>query len=168
MKYKSAIIYGLLSGVVIVCYHLGVYFGNIEWLVSPAFFFSIYLVHLPFMLSSGLIFRRRNEGLVDFKDALREIFITFLVGMAIYYICYYAMFTICADELIPLQKEAAYDKIMMMKEKAFYDEDEIKEWIKAWENASFDVTLGAVLKGVPFRIIGGFVMSLIVAVMVRR
>lgn len=168
MKYKSAIIYGLLSGLVIVCYHLGVYFGNIEWLASPAFFFSIYLVHLPFMFSSGLIFRKKNEGLVDFKDALREIFVTFLVGMVIYYICYYVLFTICAEELIPIQKQAAYDKIMMMKEKAFYDEDEIKGWLKAWETASYEVSLGSVMMGLPFRIIGGFVMSLITAVMVRR
>lgn len=151
-----------------MCYHLGVYFGNVEWLVSSAFFFSIYLVHIPFMLSSGLIFRKRNDGLVDFKDALREIFITFLVGMAIYYICYYALFTICADELIPIQKQAAYDNIMWLKEKEFYDEDEIKGWVEAWETASFDVTFGSILKGLPFRIIGGFVMSTIVAVMVRR
>ena len=118
MKYKTAISYGLFSGVVIIGYHIGVHFGNKEWLVSPLFFFSVYLVHLPFMMAAGLTFRKNNNGLVEFKQALREVFITFLVGMLIYFMCYYPLFNI-DSELPTLQKVAGYNNILWFKEKGF-------------------------------------------------
>lgn len=167
MKYKNAIVYGLLSGVVIICYHLGVYFGMREWLVSSFFFFSIYLVQVPFMVSSGLSTRAKNEGLIDFKDALREVFITFLIGMIIYFICYYVFFGF-NEELIALQKEQAHENIMWLKEQGFYDKDEIKKMIDAWETNNYKVGIGHIIKGIPFRIMGGFVLSALVALMVKR
>lgn len=167
MKYKNAIIYGLLSGVVIVCYHLGVYFGMKEWLVSSFFFFSIYLVQIPFMIASGLSFRSRNEGLIDFKDALREVFITFLIGMVIYFACYYVLFGF-NEELIALQKDQAYQNILWLQDQGFYDKDEIKLMTKAWETNDYRVGIGHIIKGIPFRIIGGFGFSALVAVIVKR
>lgn len=167
MNYKNAIMYGLLSGVAIVCYHFGFYFGMKEWLVSSGFFFSVYLVHVPFMIAAGLIYRSKHEGLIDFKDALREVFITFLVGMVIYYICYYVLFGM-NEELIALQKQQAHDGIMWLKSKGLYDKDEIKTMLDAWEISEYRVTLWDIITGIPFRILGGFALSALVALMVKR
>ncbi len=166
-KYKSAITYGLISGVVIVLYHLGFHFASKYSLTSSWFFFSIYILHVPFMIMSGLTFRKNNEGLVEFRIALREVFITFLVGTIIYYICYYVIFNIDA-ELITMQKQRALENIQWLESQAFYDEDEIAPMKEALENSDYTVTIGNLIKGIPFRLLGGFGLSALVAVMVKR
>lgn len=167
MKYKSAILYGVLSGIAIICYHLGVYFWNKPTIISAGFFYSVYLVHIPFMIASGLKFRMTHDGLIDYKEALREVFITFLVGMAIYYVLYYGLFNYDL-ELVGIQKQQAFDHYELLLENDVIKKKEYNNFMTAWEKDDYKVTIGSIIPGIPFRIIGGFVLSALVALMVKR
>ncbi len=167
MKNNNAIKYGIISGVVIICYHLGVYFWSKEFLISSPFFFSIYLVHVPFMLATGIKERILHDGLIDFKVALKHIFLTFILGMLFYYLIYYSLFNYDA-ELIDLMKQATHDGLDWQKEKGFIDEDKYEKFIESMKDADFTVGIWQVITGIPFRIIGGFLLSLVVAAFVKR
>ncbi len=162
-----AIKYGLFSGVVIILYHLGVYFGIKEWIITPAFYFSIYIIHIIFMICAGLIVRSQNGGLLDFKGALREAFLTFIIGAIIYFIVYYVLFNFDA-ELIALQKQSALELINWQLEQQFIDEDIYEAMKKAWEADDHKVSFWDVITGIPFRLMGGFLLSLLVAAIVKR
>ncbi len=167
MKYRNAIVYGVLSGLAIIFYHLGFYFGNKEIIIGSWFFFSIYLLHVPFMVATGLKERSLNNGLIDFKTALREVFLTFLVGMFFYYAIYYALFNF-DSEIIALQKQASMQGMEWQLEKGFIDEEQFDALKAAWETDNHNVTIWGVITGIPFRIIGGFLLSLLVASIVKR
>lgn len=167
MKYKSAIKLGVLSGVMIVSLYLAVYFGNKNILAQPYFPYLIYLVHVPFMIAAGLQFRARHEGLIDFRIALREVMITFLVGIIFYFIIYYVLFNYDLD-LVAEQKRMFVEHYTSLKEKGGIKSEDFRKMQAAWEKDDFKVTIGKILQGLPFRILGGFVLGLLVSLMVKR
>ncbi len=167
MKNKNAIIYGIVSGVVILIYHLGFYFVNKELIIHPAFFFGVYAIHLPFMILAALKDRSINEGLLDFKSSLRTVFLSFIIGMVFYYLIYYILFNV-DTELISMMKQAAHEGLEWQKEQGFLDEDEFDSHVEAWGKSDFSVTIWSVITGIPFRIIGGFLLSLLVAAITKR
>jgi len=164
---NNAITYGIISGVVIILYHLGFYYWNKEVIVSPLFFYSIYLVHVPFLFYSGLKYRQTHDGLIEFREALREIVITFLVGMVIYYLMYYILFNM-DSELVEMSKQRAYDQHLAWKESGQIKPVEFKKYVAAWEKNDHKVTLYRLFFGIPRRILGGFALSALVALMVKR
>lgn len=167
MKYKNAIKLGVLSGIAIIFTYLAAYFVNKNIVTQPYFPYLIYLVHVPFMIAAGLQFRARHADLIDFRIALREVMITFLVGMIFYFIIYYVLFNYDLS-LVAEQKRVFVEHYTSLKEYGGIKGEDFRKMKEAWEQDDFKVTIPKILQGLPFRILGGFVLGLLVSLMVKR
>ncbi len=165
-EYKTAIIYGLISGILIVCYYLVFYYMNKNLIAKIEFSYSVFALQVPFLIAAGLKYRNRNEGLLEFKEALKIMMITYLISLLFYFIIYYVLFNYDAD-LVAMSKQYSIDSIEWLKTRGMQKE-QYESMMNDAQNSSFEVTIGTLLRGIPFSILGGFFVSSLCALMVRR
>ncbi len=164
---SSAIIYGVLTGILFLVLHVVFYYNGKGFLISAGFVYALFFLHLPFMIFAGLSLRNKNGGLVDFIPALRTAMITFLIGTVLYYIQYYTLFGM-DESLVEMQKEHAFSMLERQKENGLIKPEQFRAMTKDWENTDMTPRLSHLPFDFIIRTLFGFVLGALAAVAVRR
>ncbi len=167
MKEKNAIVFGILAGLLVIGYHIGMYALNKEFVIHPAFFYGVYFWYFICMIPAGLRTRSSRGGLLDYKSALRTCFITFLIAAVFYYAIYYTLFNY-DPELVVLQKKQFIEGIEWQYEQGYMKDEQYADTKKSYETADFSVNVKSIFLGIPFHIIGGFLVSCLASLLVKR
>lgn len=162
---NSIIKYGILGGVSVVAYFLAFYFFDSQWMFHPLVNWGSVLIYLVFMTLAGRQDRIPYEGAYPFKNALRTTFATFALISVIYYVFNYLLFKLDPTLLIT-QKEVVIHNMEWLSEKAGmkFSEEEIQNLRKEYR----PITIMNSLFGLAQSLIGGFILALPVAAIVRR
>ncbi len=165
MQNTLAIKYGLIAGVGVVAYFLLFYFANIELFFNPIVNWGVLVVYLGGMVKACADQSKRQPAF-PFKDALRTAFLSFAIANVIYYIFNYLLYNVFDPSLVETQKEILVEQ--MGKMAGQLQLSDLKDQIEEFAKQDFRVTVRNSLMALAQSLVGGFVLSLGVAALMKR
>lgn len=160
---KYEITAGIVAGLVTIVLLFIAHQIEPQWILNPVLYWGTLVFYILGMMGACLLEKRKGHGILPFRSAVRTAFICFLVANALFFGFYYLMSNVIDPDLALLQKEAA---------KAYYEQNyssmELRKYLAQLEEADFSVTFGTVLSGFGYGAIGGFLLSLLVALATRQ
>lgn len=165
MTKNTAVNYGILAGVGVVAYFLLFYFINQRLMLSPAVNWGSVAIFILFMVAAC---RREGElrETFSFKEALRTAFLVYVIAALIYYVFYYVMFGLIDTELLVLEREANIE--FSQKLAQLLNLGDISQEIETFRQEDLRISFFALTLGFARSIIGGFIISLIIATLTKR
>ncbi len=159
----------------IVCGLVAVLITYVSWAMGLQTFITVgfYAKFIPYMIAilifGGLQVRKQNEGgLLPFAQALKFSFFAYVVAAIIIAICTYILYNIIDKELTQKSMQVAIEKVRTMLEKFGQSEEEIAKAIKKTEESAKDTGPGRILLGSAFGLIWDFIVSLLIALVIRK
>ncbi|HWB94958.1 MAG TPA: DUF4199 domain-containing protein [Puia sp.] len=170
MALKKTISPTLVSGgiatVGMILFTIGTYKGGTQTFIGPVVYL-MYLIPLACGVIAALVARQRHQGYLGFRAALRIIFGILVVAMALQMI-----FTWLLVHLIDPRFGATLGPAVLIKMEQAYrhfgmPEDEIRRNIDATKGTD-PFSLGSMFLGLARDYIIGFLISLVLAAIVKR
>lgn len=159
---KDSVIAGGFAGLLTVATYYGVYGINKASILSELLSWGTLVYYFLAMIIVNLLWKNRQGGVLEFKDALKSAFLVFLVANAIYYLFFFWIYN--ADtQLFDIQVE-------LMKEKAltFPAGSDARKQLESLEGASPEVGAGYCVSRYFMGAIYGFILSLILAMLIKQ
>ncbi len=166
MNTNIAVKYGLTAGVGVVAYYLLFYYVNIKLFFNPIVAWGSLVIYLAAMAKACLDDRKFSPDAYPLLLGLRMSFATFAVTSAVYYGFNYLLYNVLDPELIEVQKEILFEQIASMAKR--FEMSDMKDSIKDFKEQDFTVTIANSFLGWGWSLIGGFLLSLGVAAVMRR
>lgn len=166
MKTNIAIKYGLIAGVGVVAYYLLFYYTNVRLFFNPVVAWGSLVIYLAAMAKACLDDRNSSPDGYPFLLGLRMAFATFAVTSAVYYLFNYLLYNVLDPDLVEVQKEILFEQIANMAKR--FEMSDMKDSIKDFKEQDFSVTIANSFLGWGWSLIGGFLLSLGVAAVMRR
>lgn len=161
--------YGLISGIIGLVATIAIYMFNPEILFSAwvlqAILFGLLIV---LMIMAALEYRRENDGVISYAQALIVMFITFGASMLISTLALYVLVQFIDPDLQQVQMETAIDTTVSMLEQFDTPADTIEQAVADIEAQGGQMSLGQVLFGYFFQLIFGLLIAAILALFVKR
>lgn len=165
---KNIIRYGLMAGSALVIYFMVFYYVEPKLMLGLGVYYSSSIFTIVAMILAGIQVRKSNEGQLKYRDALRVVFGVWVIASAFYWFFYWYMFNLHPD-LIDIQREMALEGLERMKETTSQLSGSKYEMAKRQIlEEDMSVGLKEAAQGWVFSIIFGFLLSLLVALFVRR
>jgi hypothetical protein len=154
---KTIFIYGILAGIAAVAYSFLIYSTQ-----KGQLFTMWYSVTSMILYVLAMFFAAKRAVSEDFKVVLRVAFAVFLIANIVYYCFDFTLYNVVDKSLASLQAEA---KIAYLKPTTL-----LEEQIRMEENVrSEDMhTVGVLINRYVYAAIGGFVLSVLVAYLIKR
>ncbi len=165
MQTNIGIKYGTLTGVGVVAYFLFFYLVNVRLFFTPFVVWSVVVVYLIGMVLACNKQRKAQENF-PFKMALRTAFLTFTIASITYYTFTYLLYNVFDTELVEIQKEILFEQMTAMAKR--FKLSDLQGQIQDFSNRDFSITLRNSLLALSQSLIGGFVLSLGLAALMRR
>lgn len=162
---NNVIKYGITAGVGVIAYFLLFYFTNSPLLFHPLVNWGCLVIYLFFMIRACRQEKKSAEGTYTFQNALRTAFGVFAIANFIYYIYNYLLFKFDPTLLIT-QKEAVIQSMEWAAQTFRFELPE--QDIQRLRGEIRPVTIGNSLLVMAQSFIGGFLLSLIVALLITR
>jgi len=161
-KYNLSIRYGILAGISVILYMLVFYWYDVKVMLGPSVFWSTTLLFIV-----GMFFAAREERKVrefmTFREVLPVAFVTYLVANLFFYDFLYILFNFVDSSLPELQRQVSLEAI---QESGFTEY--VEEAIEEIEKMPAEFTLGQAFFDYVRSAIFGFLLSLIIAGLVRN
>ena len=165
-KQNLGITYGAISGLVSVVLTLVFYLGGVKWFTNPIAY-AAFAIPIIFAVVAGLKQKKMNGGYLEFKEALKVVFTTFVIAALIGTVFNYVLFNIID---VPF-REALTQEIAMTSQKFMQrfnvPQEEIDKQVeKILKGNSF--SLGTMLLNFAYGCIFWFIVSLIIAAIIKK
>lgn len=154
---------GGIAGLLTILLLFGLYLVEPRTMLNPFPFWGSLLFYILAMLGAALLEKRKNEGVLSLKLAVRSAFSTFLIANLIFFAFYYFMFARFDPQLTEIQRELTKEFY-----EGYYSGSELRKNLKLLEESDFTVTLSTVISGYVKGAIGGFLLSVLIAFLVRE
>lgn len=165
MQNNIAIKYGIIAGVGVVAYFLLFYLTNVKLFFNPIVNWGVLVVYLVGMVKA-CAGQRKHQHNFPFKDALRTAFLTFAITSLIFYVFNYLLFNFLDPNLAEVQKEILVEQMGKMAGRLQLSE--LKNQIEEFAKQDFRITIRNTMMSLAQSLIGGFVLSLAVAGLMKR
>jgi hypothetical protein len=165
-KSNVGLTYGLIAGLIITMITLLQYLGGVTLFNSPLNYLT-YLALTIFAVLAVLKIRKRNEGFIEFGEALKITFTVFALGLLIQSVFAYILFNfIDTDfrEVIRSQDEINTEKLLR---KMNYPDTKIDETIENAKKIDQFSILGVSL-GYSLTCIVSFIFCLLISLIVKK
>ena len=166
-KLSPPLRYGLFAGVSTLALMLIAYALDPRLMLSPGVVWGSLLFYLYFMArairESALAWQ--GEGRVPFQTLLRPAFQVYLVATVLYYAFYYLMFNVFDPGLAVIQKTMVLEQLDQMS--GLFGQERVEDMKRALEADDLRVTFSRIMTSLLQSLIGGFLLSLIVAGIMR-
>ncbi len=160
---KYEIIAGLLSGLFTIALFIIAYAIDPRLMLHPGLYWGSLIIYLFGMLGACLLGKRRGEGVLGFRNAVRTAFVTFLLANCLYLAFYFIMFNVVDPGLPEIQKELFREFYeVKFKGKA------LKDQLTQLDAENFQLDASTIIFGFGRGAIGGFILSLLLALAVRQ
>lgn len=147
---QSTRLIGIYTGLAIIVYLLIFYFIDHSLIVNPFVYWGTLLVAGIGMASAVKKVRSEQGERIEKRDALKIAFLVYVIAMAFFYVFFFAMLRYIDPSLVEFQKAAM--------EKAGQDVSGV----------DFTMTLGKTVSGYIISLIGGFLVSYLMATVMKR
>jgi uncharacterized protein DUF4199 len=163
---EMGLTYGLICGIAVIAYTIILYVAGVEWYTSPLAYGSL-VIGIVIAVLGGVKQRNIQGGYLSFKEALKTVFLIFIISVVLDTIFSYVLLNIID---VPFREAVMQDAAIKM-EKMLVKMGTPQETIdKAM--ADFDdpknFTPGKILLGVFVRLIGWFIVALIIAGIIKK
>jgi uncharacterized membrane-anchored protein YitT (DUF2179 family) len=165
MQHAIAIRYGIIGGVGVLAYFLLFYWSNVRLFFNPVVVWSVLIVYITAMV--GACAKQRQQQVhFSFREALRTAFLTFAIASLCYHVFIYLMYNIIDPELVEVQKELFFEQMTAMAQR--FNLKDLKDQITEFSANDFRVTVRNSTMALGQSLIGGFLLALGVAALMRR
>ncbi len=158
--------YGLYAGAGTAAYLLLFYFIDPKLMLSPWVSWSSLLIYLVAMIKAGMNEREATEGLFSFRQALRPAFGVYVVASVVYFAFNYVLYNYINTELPEIQREIMIQQSTTLAEKL--GNEELREQMENIKAEDLRVSIRNSALGFMWSLIGGFFLSAIVALGIKR
>lgn len=160
--------WGLIAGAATVFVNISVWDTSREMYFSFLLGLIVALVLVFFSVLAGLEKKRKQGGLITFKQALQPVFLTFVIGGLFGVGCTYA-YTNFVDPTF--QEQAKHYAIVLTERMAHsfgMPQDQIDEQIEGIKKLDYSLTPGKAFLSYLSLLIRYFILAVIVAVCIRN
>ncbi|MBP8240585.1 MAG: DUF4199 domain-containing protein [Saprospiraceae bacterium] len=158
--------YGLYAGAGTIAYLLLFYFIDPRLMLSPWVSWSSLLIYIAAMLKATMVERDASGGAFLFREALRPAFGAYVVASVVYVVFNYVLYNFVDTHLVEIQREMMVEQSKVLAEKMGRE-----DLMEQMENISVeDLRVGFRNSAVGFMwsLIGGFFLSAIIALFIKR
>ncbi len=165
-KISTAVLYGLIAGLLLIGLTFGTYEGGIQVFISPVSYLG-YVLLIGLAIAAALVEKKRGGGYLDFRDAVKTSFTVIVIGLALQTLFYWLLVNVIDTHF----REGLARATLLRTEDAMrrfgWTEDDVQRAV-ASEKGSDQFSLGRTLTGLALIYIVLFLVSLLIAAMVRR
>lgn len=158
--------YGLISGLIIVVIALLQYLGGVEMYLSPIGYVS-YLVMITMAVLAALRSRKDNDGALTFSEALKITFTVFAISLLLQTVFAYILFNFVDVSFKQALAQEVLNKTERMMHRFGASDEQIGKAIDA-QRGTDQFTIGKMLLGYAFTCIVFFILSLLIAAIVKK
>jgi len=149
---KNAVLFGLIAGLGTVGYLMLCFQISPELYIEPAIIYASWIFYLLCMIMPVIL--RKKDGALDFKVALREAFVVFIVANAIYTAFDFVFLKYWHPDL---------QDMMVQKIREALDSGVLSPLKEEMKNIDVTPTISNYLLSFAQSLIAGFIMSAIIA-----
>lgn len=153
---------GVINGAIALLLMYGSYFAGIDAFVNEQFISKFIPYMMIILIIYGFQLRKRNGGYLAFKDALQYSFISYVIVALLMAVGTYILFNVIDKELT----QRVYDVMMIKMTNLGMKAEELEKMMGKREDQT--TSLKNIFLGTGFGLIWDFVVSLIVALIIRR
>jgi len=165
-KSNTGLIYGVICGVAVIAFTLLLYIAGVEWYTSPLAYVG-FVIPIIIGTLGGIKQRTLQGGYITFKEALKTIFIIFIISILLDTIFSYLLLNVID---VPFREAIMQDAAIKMEKfliKMGTPQDAIDKAMADFDNPD-NFKPGKILLGVFFRMIGWFIVALIIAAIIKK
>jgi uncharacterized membrane protein YkvI len=165
-KTDTGLIYGLIAGAASIVFTLILYLGGIEWFTSPLAYLA-FAIPVVVAVLGGLKERKLLGGYITFKEALKTVFIIFIIFIILDTLFSQLLLNVID---VPFREALMQDAGVRMEKfltKMGAGQDAIDKALADMQDPS-NFGFKKVLLGVLFRCIGWFIVALIIAAIIKK
>lgn len=166
MDRKTTLIYGTIAGVATIGYYLLFYALDKPLFFHLGVYWSSLLIFIGLMLAAALRERKGIQGEYPWQQALRTMFGVFVVATALFQLFYYLFFNFGDAGLAAVQQEVLLENLERYKDRFGASATERLE--SATEISQLKYGIGTAFQSFARSVIGGFLLSLLLAFLVRK
>lgn len=164
MNDNYAVKFGLMAGGGTVIFLCLFYWIDKVLILQPGVIWSTLILYLLGMYMAPLEVRKSQDGIIDFKTALRNAFLVWVIANAIYHLFNYLLYNILDPEMLEVQRNYMLDNFDKIE--GILSRDNI-ETLKEGTN-QLNYSFFTVLTHYASSLIGGFLFAAVIARMIRR
>ena len=157
---------GLINGAIALLLMYGSYFAGLDTFVTIQFISKFIPYMMIILIIYGLQLRKRNGGYLAFKDGIKYSFMSYVIVAVLVAIGTYILFNLIDKDLTQKSFDLSLEKMKSTFTNMGMKEDEIEKAMGKREAQKTDFP--TIFLGTGFGLIWDFVVSLIVALIIRR
>lgn len=157
--------YGALAGLVTILYFLFFYAIGKRLMLSSGVSWGSFAIFVVFMVMACRQEAKERDAF-SFQEALRTAFLVFIVADVIYYLFYYVLHGLIDPELVAIQREMMLETSQWLAENL--GAGELQQDIESLGEEDLRISPGSLLLSLSWSLIGGFIISLIIAGVNKR
>ena len=167
MHNKETFQYGLFSAAASVLFFVVLYIMGAEYFLSPVAWISSYLVPIVFAVSGSLQIKKKNNGYLNFNEALKVCFGVLVITAFVSTIVSYFIFNYLDVSFAERMKQLTLEKSQEAMARFNVPESQIE---KAMDDmAELNIySLGSLMKSFAYSCILFFIEALIVAAIIKK
>jgi hypothetical protein len=165
-KTNTALVYGVICGVAVIAFTILLYIAGVEWYTSPLAYVG-FVIPIVVGFLGGYKQRSLQGGYITFKEALKTVFIIFIISVVLDTIFSYILLNIID---VPFREAIMQEAAIKMEKflvKMGSSQEAIDKAMADFDNPA-NFSPGKILLGVFFRLIGWFIVALIIAAIVKK
>lgn len=167
--FNEGIKYGVIGGLIFLLINFGAWgIGSTAIFVSVIGISSFVPYVIVMLIIAGLSLRKRNNNVLTFKDALKFVFVAYIVIAITEAIGNYVLFNLLDSELTAKVFEISKEKALKMMEKFGATEEQIDDAMKKMDAEAKQTTFKTIFLGLGTSIVWNFVKSLLIALAIRK
>lgn len=163
---KEGVKIGLINGAITLLLMYGGYYAGLDSFVTVQFISRFIPYMMIILIVYGFQLRKRNGGYLVFKDALKYSFMSYVIVAVLMAIGTYILFNLIDKDLTQKAFDLSLEKMKSTFVGMGMKEEEIEKAMGGKQPQKTD--FGTIFLGTGFGLIWDFVVSLIVAIIIRR
>lgn len=166
-KSNVGLTYGLIGGIAMIVYTLCLYLAGIQIFMNMALSLLAYGIIIAIATMAGLRHRKQQGGYISFAEALRTVFLTFVLAFLLSTIFNYVLLNYIDTGFRDQMTQVTLERVEEMMRKFGAPETEIE---KAMERtaSSNNYSIGNTLLGYGVMCIISCLVSLVIAAIIKK
>ena len=159
---------GMINGVIALLLMYGSYYAGMDTFVTMQFV-SIFVPYMIIILIiHGLQLRKRNGGLLAFKDGLQFTFMSYVIATVLIAVGTYILFNLIDKNLTQKSFELSLEKTRKFMANMGAKPEEIDKQLKSFGSTPKETGVKNIVLGAGTDLIWHFVKSLLITLIIRR
>lgn len=165
-KNNIALTYGLIAGIAVIAWTLILYVLGVKYYVGPLAYVAM-VIPIVVAVLGGLAQRKSQDGYLSFKEALKTVFLIFIIFVTLDAIFSYLLLSVIDVPFREAIMQEAAVSMEKMMEKMGAKQDAIDKALESMNDPG-NYSPSKILLGILFRYVGWFIIALIIAAIIKK